>query len=119
MNEPISYEEFKVLLQKAMAYTPPGYSLRIAIASDAFGQAWFNWGTLGLTISSRASTARLHGHLWGKILCWYLDKYPPFGIDTQTGLPHSKVCIINDRNRAMKVLMELNDPLVKAYLGET
>jgi len=50
------------------------YLLRIAIAFDGLCEAFLHYGTIGVTISARAATARNHGHKWGCWLCnYFLD----------------------------------------------
>ena len=83
------------------------YFTRISIAIDALGQAFFRYGNIGVTISSRAGTADAHGKRWGCWLCKMLDRIDP---------NHCKKAIRNDRLRAHAVLKELGDPRVAAYL---
>jgi hypothetical protein len=74
------------------------YLLRVAIAFDAFVQALFRYGTLGVTISARAGTAKAKDHRWGCWLCAALDWLDP---------GHCGKAIKNDRRRARAVLKEL------------
>lgn len=91
------------------------YLLRVAIAFDGFVQACANKGTIGITISSRAGTAAAHGHRWGLVSWWLLDRIWPFGKDAD-GSSHCKSAIRNDILRAQKAIDELNDPIVVEYL---
>lgn len=51
------------------------YLFRILIAFDGLCQAFCRFGTIGVTISARAATARAKGHRWGCWLCGYfLDR---------------------------------------------
>lgn len=95
----------------------PGYFLRLAIGLDAFVQAFFRFGTLGVTISSRIGTAAAHGHRWGLVGWWLLDRVWPFGKDPVTGVSHCKSAIANDILRAQAAIAELQDPVVVAYLA--
>jgi len=80
------------------------YLLRIAIALDAFVQATFRVGVIGVTISARAGTAKAHGHRWGCWLCAALDHATWIGF----GPGHCEQAIISDRERALLVLRELD-----------
>ena len=93
------------------------YGLRVAIGLDAFCQAVFRFGTLGITISSRAGTAAAHGHRWGYVMWWLLDRVWPFGPDLD-GRPHCASAIVNDIARAKAAIVELEDPVVQAYLKQ-
>ena len=92
------------------------YGLRVAIGLDAFCQAVFRFGTLGITISSRAGTAAAHGHRWGYVMWWLLDRVWPFGKNPVTGRPHCKGAIESDIARAKAAIAELEDPVVQEYL---
>lgn len=94
------------------------YLLRLAIGLDAFVQAFFHFGVLGVTISSRCGTAAAHGHRWGLVGWWLLDHTWPFGKDPVTGESHCAGAIRNDILRAKAAIAELeDDPVVQAYLA--
>jgi len=92
------------------------YWLRVCIGFDAFVQSLFRFGTLGITISSRAGTAAAHGHRWGLITWWLLDHCWPFGKDKITGESHCAGAIRNDIARARAAVLELSDPVVQNYI---
>ena len=92
------------------------YALRVSIGLDAFIQSWFRFGTLGITISSRSASAAAHGHRWGLILWWVLDRMWPFGRDPVSGRPHCKGAVESDIARAKEVIAQLEDPQLTAYL---
>ena len=92
------------------------YALRVCIGLDAFIQSFFRFGTLGVTISSRAATGAAHGHRWGLILWWVLDRMWPFGRDPVSGRPHCKGAVESDIARAKAVIAQLEDPQLTAYL---
>jgi hypothetical protein len=95
------------------------YALRVCIGLDAFIQAFFNMGVLGVTISSRIGTAAAHGHRWGLVGWWLLDRVWPFGRDKVTGRPHCKGAVISDLYRAqVLVVKELSDPVLTEYLKQ-
>ena len=79
------------------------YFFRIAVAFDALVQAFFHYGMVGITISSRAASARNHGHKWGCVLCWLLEKPLAFLF----GSNHCGECIANDIARAKAAIAEL------------
>lgn len=91
--------------------------MRVCIAWDGLVQACTNFGTIGITISSRAGTAAAHGHKWGLITWWLLDRVWPFGRDPTTGESHCKGAIRNDIARAQAAIDQLNDPVVVDYLN--
>lgn len=93
------------------------YLLRVCIALDGFVQACCHFGTIGVTISARAGTAAAHGHRWGLVAWWLLDRVWPFGKDAD-GTSHCKSAIHNDVARARKVISELTDPVVVDYLAK-
>ena len=74
------------------------YFFRVLIAIDACIQAFFRRGVPGVTISSRAATARARGHRWGCVLCRFLDWLDP---------GHCAKAIRSDRRRARAALKEL------------
>ncbi len=94
------------------------YLLRVCIALDGFVQAITNRGTIGITISSRAGTAAAHGHRWGLVTWWLLDRVWPFGRNKVTGESHCAGAIRNDIARARAAIIELCDPVVTAYLRD-
>ena len=94
------------------------YLLRVAIALDGFVQACTNFGTIGITLSSRIGTAAAHGHRYGLIGWWLLDRCWPFGKDPVSGQSHCHAAILNDKKRAQAAIDELNDPVVTAYLKD-
>ncbi len=99
-------------VQRVLQWWTP-FLLRVAIAFDAFIQAWFRGGIIGITISSRIGTANNHGHLWGEIGEWLLDRVWPFGCDPVTGEGHCTGAIKNDSLRALYAIGELlGDPVV-------
>ena len=77
------------------------YLLRVAIGLDAFIESFFHFGLLGVTISSRIGTAAAHGHRWGKVGWWLLDRVWPFGCDAD-GTPHCVSAIEHDIARALR-----------------
>jgi len=93
------------------------YLLRLAIGFDAFVQAFFHYGTLGVTISSRCGTAAAHGHRWGLVGWYLLDRCWPFRKDPVTGRSHCASAIDNDIKRARAAIAELEDPVVQTYIG--
>lgn len=93
------------------------YLLRVAIGLDAFVESFFHFGLLGVTISSRIGTAAAHGHRWGKVGWWLLDRVWPFGCD-QDGTPHCVSAIQHDIARGRQVVSYLtSDPIVNAYVA--
>jgi hypothetical protein len=76
------------------------YLLRVAIALDCFVQAICTRGMLGVTISARAETARYHDHLWGCVLCRFLD-----WLDRD----HCHNARLNDMRRAQEAFTSLRD----------
>ena len=93
------------------------YCLRVSIGLDAFIQSWFRFGTLGITISSRSASAAAHGHRWGLIMWWILDRLWPFGKDPVNGRPHCKGAVESDIARAQSVIAELQgDGTLQEYL---
>lgn len=76
------------------------YWIRLLIAYDAFLQAISNKGTLGICISTRAYTAKVHGHRWGIWLDRQLNRIQP---------NHCWLSLEGDRRRAQAVLDELKD----------
>ena len=102
----------KPAIHRIWAWWGP-FLLRVAIALDAFIQAWFRGGVLGVTISSRCGTAADHGHWWGIAGDWLLNHCWPFGPDKCTGESHCTGAIKNDSLRAVYALGELlGDPKV-------
>ncbi len=101
--------------QRVLAWWAP-FLLRVAIAFDAFVQAWFRGGIIGITISSRIGTAKDHDHLWGGLGEWLLNRVWPFGCDPVTGESHCTGAIKNDSLRAVYVIAELlgDDDVVEA-----
>jgi hypothetical protein len=90
------------------------YVLRVLVAFDSFVQAIFRYGVPGVTISSRIATAAAHGHRWGLVGWWLLDRCYPFGrVD---GVSHCKLAVRNDINRACRVITELSDPILNNFL---
>lgn len=69
------------------------------LALDEFAGAFFPRSLPGQTISSRAASARAHGHLWGCWLCALLDKIDP---------DHCNQALQNDKVRAQAVIDDLN-----------
>lgn len=90
------------------------YWLRLAIGLDAFVQAFFRFGVLGVTISSRIGTAAAHGHAWGVCGSWLLDKTPWLGF----GPNHCRDAICNDILRNRAAIVELTDPVVVAFFAK-
>lgn len=84
------------------------YWLRVLIALDALVQITWRYGVPGVTISSRAGTAKAHGHKWGCWLCDFLDRawWIGFGRDPD-GTGHCESAIKHDRERAEAALKEL------------
>jgi len=74
------------------------YLLRVLIALDQCAQASSNRGMCGVTISTRAFTAREHGHLWGIWLANALDRIEK---------DHCRKSLEGDRRRAQAVLDDL------------
>ncbi len=95
-----------VVFQRTLAWWEP-FLLRLCIALDAFIQAFFKGGVLGVTISSRIATAASHGHKWGIGGDWVLNRVWPFGPNKDTGESHCQGAIKNDCLRAILVLKEL------------
>lgn len=92
------------------------YLLRVAIGLDAFVESFFHFGLLGVTISSRIGTAAAHGHRWGKVGWWLLDRVWPFGCDAD-GTPHCVSAIKHDIARGRQVVAYLtSDQVVNAYV---
>jgi hypothetical protein len=92
--------------------------LHLSIAFDDFVQAWFPYGTIGVTISSRIGIAAAHGHRWGLIGWWLLDHTWPFGRDPVTGESHCKGAVRSDIERAVLVIRKLaGDPVLQSYLA--
>ncbi len=75
------------------------YILRVLIALDAFIQALFNRGVIGVTISSRCGTGVAHGHKWALCLNWLLDHTSWIGF----GPGHCQEAICNDILRAERL----------------
>lgn len=69
------------------------------VAFDEFCGAFFPRSLPGQTISSRAASAREHGHLWGCWLCRFLDFIDP---------NHCNEALQNDKTRAQAVIDDLN-----------
>lgn len=69
----------------------------VALALDHLLNALFN-GRPGMTVSSRAQTARLQGKRWGCILCTFLDF-----IDTN----HCEESLKGDMKRSKEVIEDL------------
>ena len=68
------------------------------VALDEFCGAFFPRSLPGETISSRAATARDNGHLWGCVLCRFLDFIDPH---------HCDAALANDKARAADVIKDL------------
>lgn len=75
------------------------YFIRILIAFDGLCQAVFRYGTIGVTISARAATARHRGHRWG---CWLCDLF----LD-RIEANHCELARLGDIGRAKKAIAEL------------
>jgi hypothetical protein len=85
--------------------------MRVLIAIDALIQITWRYGVPGVTMSSRIGTAAAHGHRWGIIGSWCLDKTPWLGF----GPNHCRDAVCNDILRARAAIVELTDPVVVAY----
>ena len=68
------------------------------VALDTWLGAFFPRSLPGQTISSRAATARDHGHLWGCWLCKFLDWLEP---------NHCDDAVKHDIERAQAVIDDL------------
>lgn len=77
------------------------YLLRILIAFDGLCQAFFRFGTIGVTISARAATARHRGHRWG---CWMCDYF----LD-RIQANHCELARLGDMRRAKAAIDELTE----------
>ena len=76
------------------------YFIRILIALDMVLQACLHCGVIGITISSRAYTAKVHGHRWGILLVGFLDLFEK---------DHCRKSLEADRARAQAVLDSLKE----------
>ncbi len=90
------------------------YILRVLIALDAFIQALFNRGVIGVTISSRCGTGVAHGHRWALWLNWLLEHTSWIGF----GPGHCCSAIENDKLRAKAAIAELSDPVVERFYAD-
>ena len=92
------------------------FLLRLSIALDDFIQAWFRFGTIGVTISSRIGIAAAHGHLWGIIGWQLLDVCWPFRKDPVTGQSHCAGAWDSDTARALAAIIKIKgDPVVVSF----
>lgn len=69
------------------------------IAFDQWVGSLFPRSLPGQTISARAGTARDNGHLWGCVLCRFLDWLDP---------NHCTNAIAHDKERAQAVIDDLS-----------
>ena len=90
------------------------YWLRTLIAFDALLQVMWRRGQPGVTMSSRIGTAAAHGHRWGIVGSWLLDKTPWLGF----GPGHCEAAICNDILRARAAIVELTDPVVVKFYAD-
>jgi len=68
-------------------------------------------------ITNTYASAAAHGHRWGLIMWWILDRLWPFGKDPVNGRPHCKGAVESDIARAQSVIAELQgDGTLQEYL---
>lgn len=66
-----------------------------------------NYGSHGVTISSRIATAAAHDHAWGRYALALVDAF--------FGAGHCKAAVGHDITRARKAIKELNEPVVTKW----
>lgn len=90
-----------------------GWWMRMMIAGDAILALGWRDGVPGVTMSSRMGTAAAHGHRWGSVSFWLLDRCWPFRKDPTTGESHCVGAEKSDSIRAVRAIREcLGDPVV-------